>query len=119
MQAYDIYRMVRYFVWGAREGEGEKDNLRHIVTIGHYVVGITLNLFGLVFMEVQVYLGTSFWVFVGGLGLFVAVVIAEQFALNNLHRQDRILAILTNEKKLSSGINPPTIELSSESDVYI
>lgn len=46
------------------------------MTIGHYVVGITLNLFGLAFMEVQVYLGASFWVFVGGLGLFVAVVIA-------------------------------------------
>lgn len=89
------------------------------MTIGHYIVAITLNLFGLAFMEVEVLLGASFWVFVGGLALFVAVVIAEQIALNNLHRQNRILAILTNEKKVNNVINPPSIELSSESDVYI
>lgn len=84
-----------------------------MVTIGHYIVAISLNLFGLIFMEVEVFLGASFWVFVGGLALFIAVVVAEQIALNNLHRQDRILAILTNEKKVSNAINPASIELSS------
>jgi hypothetical protein len=89
------------------------------VAIGHYLVGVTLNIFGLYLMQVEVFLGVSFWVFVGGVGLFVAVVIAQQVSLNHLRKQKLILDLMKGEKKMSNHLNTITIELSEESDAYI
>lgn len=114
IQIYGIVSMVRQFC-GEEEGESD-DNLRHYVSIGHYLVGITLNIFGLFFMEVQVFLGVSFWIFVGGVGLFIGVVIAQQIALNNLNKQKLILTLLKGEKKASNNFDRATIELSEDSE---
>lgn len=89
------------------------------MAIGHYLVGVTLNIFGLYLMQVEVFLGVSFWVFVGGVGLFVAVVIAQQVSLNHLRKQKLILDLMKGEKKMSNHLNTITIELSEESDAYI
>ena len=70
-------------------------------------------------MQVEVFLGVSFWVFVGGVGLFVAVVIAQQVSLNHLRKQKLILDLMKGEKKMSNHLNTITIELSEESDAYI
>jgi len=51
-QMYDIYTMIHYFI-KERDvdfSEEKKDNLRHMLTIGHFLVGITLNVFGLAMM---------------------------------------------------------------------
>lgn len=76
--------------------EEEVDMLRYFVAIGHYLVGVTLNIFGLYFMEVEIYLGVSFWIFVGGVLLFVVVVVAQQASLNHLRKQKLILSLLQN-----------------------
>lgn len=55
IQIYDIYKMGVYFSTQNTEvdyQQEKQDNLRHFTTIGHYLVGVTLNLFGLAMMEV-------------------------------------------------------------------
>jgi hypothetical protein len=102
VQAYDIVTTVSYFCEGGRSGEKEEeeggweggDNLRHSVAIGLYLVGITLNVFGLFLMEVEVFLGVSFWVFVGGVLLFIGVVIAQQIALTQVRKQQLMLSLV-------------------------
>ena len=65
-------------------------------------------------------LGVSFWVFVGGVLLFVAVVIAQQASLNHLHKQKLILSLLQGEQKITNKLNSNlSIELSENSDAYI
>lgn len=119
IQVYDIVAMVRYFWREGRVGEEGEDNLRHFVTIGHYFVGVTLNVFGLYFMEVEVLVGVSFWVFVGGVTLFIGVVAAQEIALNQLKKQNLILELLRGEKKASNNFNGTTIELSEDSEGYL
>jgi hypothetical protein len=119
VQVYDIVMVVRELC-GAGAEEREVDMLRYFVAIGHYLVGVTLNLFGLCIMEVQIYLGVSFWVFVGGVLLFVAVVVAQQASLNDLRKQKLILSLLQGEQKITSKLNSNlSIELSENSDAYI
>lgn len=89
--------------------------MQHWIVIGHYFVGVTLNIFGLQLMEVQVFLGVSFWVFVGGVVIFIGVIVAQEIALNQLKKQNMILSLLRGGKKASNHLNGPTIELSEES----
>ena len=51
VQLYDIVVVVRELC-GYWAKERETDMLRYFVAIGHYLVGVTLNLFGLYLMEV-------------------------------------------------------------------
>jgi len=52
-QIYDIYRMALYLTSSMREedhkqfSESKQDNLRHIISIGLFLVGLTLNIFGM------------------------------------------------------------------------
>jgi hypothetical protein len=122
IQAYDIYKMIQYFANGETNfdyQEEKQDNLRHITTIGLFFIGITLNLFGLYFMEIEITIGISFWVFISGIVLFIIIIIVEQVALDNLRKQKLILTILRDEKKASNNFNGTSIELSSESEAYI
>lgn len=62
----------------------------------------------------------SFWIFVGGVLLFVAVVVAQQASLNHLRKQKLILSLLQGEQKITSKFNSNmSIELSENSDAYI
>lgn len=94
--------------------------LRYFVAIGHYLVGVSLNVFGLYFMEVEIYLGVSFWTFVAGVLLFVAVVVAQQASLNHLRKQKLILSLVQGEQMITSKLSSNlAIELSENSDAYI
>jgi len=54
-QIYDIYKMFLFILRSSSDYKDEKrDNLRHILTIGHFFVGITLNIFGLAMMQVNI-----------------------------------------------------------------
>ncbi len=75
---YDIYTVIKYFA--SKDiigdfGQEKQDNLRHIITVGHYFVGITLNVFGLLIIQIYCSFGISFWIFVGGSALFVILII--------------------------------------------
>jgi hypothetical protein len=70
--------MIKYFASSDIHGDfgqEKQDNLRHIITVGHYFVGITLNVFGLFLINIYCFYGISFWIFVGGSGLFVILII--------------------------------------------
>lgn len=74
----DIFKMINYLCKAEDiiDYTNEKrDNLGHILTIGHYIVGITLNVFGLLMMQVSVNLSVSFWIFVGGIFCFIIIII--------------------------------------------
>jgi hypothetical protein len=86
--------------------------LRHILTIGHFLIGISLNIYGLAEMEVQVQLGASFWTFVGGLVAFIVIIIYEQVALTHIRRQKLILKLMQGEREITNQISA-SMELSS------
>jgi hypothetical protein len=62
-----------------------------MLTIGHFLVGITLNIFGLTMMSVDITLGLSFWLFVAALLAFIIIIIYEQLSLHKIHKQKLIL----------------------------
>ena len=79
-QIYDICRMV-YFLYRIRETnehgyeEEKQDNVRHMISIGAFVVGLTLNVFGMVMMGLPFTYGVSFGVFVASLACFIGIII--------------------------------------------
>jgi hypothetical protein len=80
-------------------------------------VGLTLNIFGMAYLDVQFTYGVSFWIFVGGLAAFIVIIGYEQMSMYKLERQRMILALIQGEKKIAQKMNM-NIELSSEGDNY-
>lgn len=68
----------------------KKDNFRHIITIFAYIVGQTLSAFSIVITNVKYKFGVSFWLCVGTLILFVAVIIYEQISIRKMIKQSLI-----------------------------
>ena len=64
--------------------ESKQDNLRHILTIGLFLVGITLNIFSLAYMDVYFRYGASFWIFIVGIVCFIVIIIYEQLSMSKL-----------------------------------
>ena len=62
-----------------------------MLTIGHFLVGLTLNIFGLTMTELELTLGLSFWLFVAALLAFVIIILYEQLSLHKIHKQKLIL----------------------------
>jgi hypothetical protein len=119
-QMYDIYSMIHYFMQ-ERETDfsaEKKDNLRHVLTIGHFIVAITLNIFGLVMMDVDVTPSVSFWIFVAALLAFIVILVYEQLSLTKIHKQKLILELMEGEREITNNMGKieQSVELSSEGD---
>ena len=88
-QVYDIIRTIVYLytttTFEEKEfAESKQDNLRHILTIGLFLVGITLNIFSLAYMDVYFRYGASFWIFIVGIVCFIVIIIYEQLSMSKL-----------------------------------
>jgi hypothetical protein len=89
-----------------------------VLSIAGFVVGLTLNVFGMVEMGVGFSYGVSFWVFVVGVVCFIGVIVYEQVALHKLQQQKMILDLIQGEKVLTKQMEV-NVEMSSEGDVYM
>ena len=99
-QIYDIAYMLHYLynisqvAANTDYADSKQDNLRHVGTIGLFVVGLTLNIFGMFYLDASVSYGVSFWVFVAGVICFIALIIYEQFSVYKLKQQKMILDLI-------------------------
>jgi len=76
LQVFDIVKMVVYFRGGQGIAHDEKkDNLRHLITIGLFIVGITLNMFGITICDATLTFGPSFYLFLAALIAFIALIV--------------------------------------------
>lgn len=87
-------------------------------TIGLFLVGLTLDIFGMSFVSTPFNYGFSFWVFLVGLFCFIALIIYEQLSVNKLEQQKLILKLIQGEKNISAKMDME-IEMSAEGDHYI
>ena len=100
-QMYDIIRTIVYlFTAKTYEDEGftesKQDNLRHIITIALFLVGITLNIFSMAVMDIYFRYGVSFWIFIAGIICFILIIVYEQVSLQKLEKQKMVLALIQN-----------------------
>lgn len=78
----------------------KKDNFRHIVTISTYMLGLSLSIFSIFITRVSYRFGISFWLCIGTLILFVAVIVYEQISIRKVIKESLIKDLL--EKEISS-----------------
>ena len=119
-QVFDIGKMIHYFVRQEKEvdyREEKQDNLRYILTIGHFLIGLTLDIFGMSVSEVSIRPGVSFWLFVASLLCFILVIIYEQISLSQMRKQTLILKLIQAERKISN--QQGDTELTSHNDSYL
>lgn len=72
----------------------KKDNFRHIITIFTYIVGLSLSAFSILITDVVYHFGISFWLCVGTLVMFVAVIVYEQISIRKMIKQSLIQELL-------------------------
>lgn len=83
-------------------------------------MGLTLNIFGLAYMDVSFSYGPSFWIFISGVVFFILLIVYEQWSMNHLEQQKMILSLIQEEKKVNQKVHrEKEIELTSEGDAYI
>jgi hypothetical protein len=78
----------------------KKDNFRHIVTISTYMLGLSLSIFSILIAHVSYRFGISFWLCIGTLILFVAVIVYEQISIRKVIKESLIKDLL--EKEISN-----------------
>ena len=100
LQLYDFLRII-YYVSRSMKVSEIKDNFRHMFTIGAYIIGLTLSPFSLWIIDpITYYYGVSFWICIGTVCLFVAVVVCEKIEVRNVEKEKLIEDLLKEERKI-------------------
>ena len=55
-----------------------------MLTIALFIVGITLNIFSMAYIDVSFKYGVSFWIFIVGIVCFIIIIVYEQISVQNL-----------------------------------
>lgn len=113
---FDFIRIF-YVVWHEGNISEKKDNFRHIVTISTYLVGLTLSVFSIIITNVDFRFGVSFWLCIGTLVLFVAVIIYEQFSIRKVIKESLIKDLLLLEiETRNKKIKETSVEMQRQED---
>ena len=116
LQLFDFTRMI-YFVVKSGQIIETKDNFRHLVTIFTYLIGLTLSAFSIEVISPQLFkFGLCFWISVGTLCCFVAVIIYEQFSIRKMIQQSLVIDLIEKEKKIRANQIKQNIEKSREEE---
>ena len=74
LQVFDLTFII-YWVYKSGQLVEKKDNFRHIITIFTYIIGQSLSAFSILITNVKYHFGISFWLCIGTLVMFVAVIV--------------------------------------------